>query len=986
MFSPQNLFKPATTSGAGSTAPRLEFFDTVASRDASPIVWGTKDIVLINADGVNSGAYVYEGSWTKLTSFKLQFAIVADIAARDAINTDFIANGLTQIYVTATKQLFVRLNNAWEIVSGVKINNITVDDEAGLLGLTNLEPLTLIWRKDTYQLYSWNGGSENVIGSYDLIDWADYIVTYPELIKFISPQFSPYDTTKAYLKDSVIHYNTGTGLQFYRANTNVGVINNKGEVTTPAGAFNGTNWEILNFAESALKLKGNFDASTGKIDGNVDLPTANASNKGHLYLVSVAGSTMTNVDTPVGFEIASVGDWIINTTGSAWTYFDIQTTINNTLTSTDPSEALAAPQGKILNEKIIPLEAATYQPKTGWVSGGLLGKTLPNSANINMTTPCVIRVVDFPSNDVTELTIAAINNIPTGMTAGQEKYLYINISGTVGSYTTSFEWIADPTILQDSQKRVRIGRVWMDNVGNVSGYGDYVIPAYGTSQPFDEAMKLGSSVKVGTGNTYSLHSTEAALAKTEGQDWRYYVWAKITPENPSSGLDAALTRIPYYDMCRQGTADFTEATDIPTDQWDNGGTLEALPNNKYAVAVVAFFPFSNLTAICYPQSYENSMAEAESNFDPLTFLYSPHITGTTIIKGFLIYVKGATGADFANPAKVKFIPKNYVPSLGGSGGGTTLPSLKSSTIHQGAGNLAVTEVLHNKTEIHLEDNTSTLTFNANDFGTDDFTCLIVNTVDDAASVTFSNWQGVFDRSGSGVIDLKASSYTLPANSSVIVTMTLNATNKYLNFHFTKTALPAAHLRTHATLPAGTTWEKSSEIWVIGGIGSSANVNQIPMFADNITDARVQGRLIYSQLAGRFGGTENDGTWDIATMQTMDDFPTTHMGTAGRPNLVLDDGSDMGGEPTISSEHFKIVFASNHDTNNPIYYQMHIYLGWTTFLKIQGASGSTWSTGWNDNYVSTFEPAAGVSISTNDAKNGLTGTADLVLIYPVYTPI
>lgn len=109
-------------------------------------------------------------------------------------------------------------------------------------------------------------------------------------------------------------------------------------------------------------------------------------------------------------------------------------------------------------------------------------------------------------------------------------------------------------------------------------------------------------------------------------------------------------------------------------------------------------------------------------------------------------------------------------------------SLKTETIHHIAtSNLDITEALHDKKEIHIE-STGDLSFDAASFVGDVFTCIVVNTTAIDRNFTFTNWTGVYNRAGGAVTDIKATGYIIKANSSVIITVTINGANKYLNIH------------------------------------------------------------------------------------------------------------------------------------------------------------------------------------------------------------
>ena len=314
-----------------------------------------------------------------------------------------------------------------------------------------------------------------------------------------------------------------------------------------------------------------------------------------------------------------------------------------------------------------PLTRKALHLKSGWISGGLLAKTIPNSANFDMTTDLTVRRIDHELGTVTYYVIPASTNNPTGLIAGDEKYFGIEIIAglpTIKSFT-NVEFEKNNIFMQ-------FGRIWMDNAGLVSGLLNYVDIAYGCTASDVDEYRSSSQVKPGTGGAFALHATLKTLTKvTDSKDWRYGAWAIDTPNNPHSGIDPFIPQIDTWFIARHSTIIFLVEPAIPTDQYeDAAGVLTVIPNNKWVVMPLFHWPKSNAQSLQYPQdTFFSSMDDAEDNFNFAQFEVSPALQNTTICKGWIIYKKDAAVGDWGDPLLVKFIPQNFVATTGGGGGG-----------------------------------------------------------------------------------------------------------------------------------------------------------------------------------------------------------------------------------------------------------------------------------------------------------------------------
>lgn len=108
---------------------------------------------------------------------------------------------------------------------------------------------------------------------------------------------------------------------------------------------------------------------------------------------------------------------------------------------------------------------------------------------------------------------------------------------------------------------------------------------------------------------------------------------------------------------------------------------------------------------------------------------------------------------------------------------------KEETIHHnGAGSLSIDPAIHSKREIHFE-STGDADIDGNDhLALDDYTYLFVNTTAVNRTITFANVTGAWVRDGGPITEVSGTGFVVPANASMLVTVTNSGGTIYVNGH------------------------------------------------------------------------------------------------------------------------------------------------------------------------------------------------------------
>lgn len=193
----------------------------------------------------------------------------------------------------------------------------------------------------------------------------------------------------------------------------------------------------------------------------------------------------------------------------------------------------------------------------------------------------------------------------------------------------------------------------------------------------------------------------------------------------------------------------------------------------------------------------------------------------------------------------------------------TSARFKEETIHHnGAGTLTIDPSIHSKREIHLE-STGDAEIDGNDhLALDDYTYLFVNTTAVNRTVTFSNTTGAWVRDGGPITEVSGAGFTIPANASMLTTVTNSGGNIYVNGHpfaleeagdpinlFTDTVNLVGLTPLVVNVPTMSSLESilildSAGVDITDGITKSVLVDDITL-TSNVDIANVEVRVIYS---------------------------------------------------------------------------------------------------------------------------------------------
>jgi hypothetical protein len=322
---------------------------------------------------------------------------------------------------------------------------------------------------------------------------------------------------------------------------------------------------------------------------------------------------------------------------------------------------------------------------TGLLHGGVLSTT-NGSTTFNITSGSGL-VVSFNASTTTDpyptiqfVSWPAYTNLPlTYVSSSQISYIGINSSGGIIQRNTPFGAI-------DYETNIPIGRV-LHQSGSVTN-GTITSPhiTYGLPSSHDIFVRAFGPLKL-SGHVLAASGSTLGLTKTGGDSYvegRNYTSNPNSPDLVLSTTDFALTGSKIYREYVSGSTPVIDTgvgtagyTTINPGQYNNNGTLASVPNNKYSIQRVYWFPNSVNRAlfVYYGTVTYDSIASAQSGIADEIFIEGANTAGAAILVGYIIVRENATNLSDATRAKIIQAPLFRAAGGGGgvAGGGTTTP-------------------------------------------------------------------------------------------------------------------------------------------------------------------------------------------------------------------------------------------------------------------------------------------------------------------------
>ena len=280
---------------------------------------------------------------------------------------------------------------------------------------------------------------------------------------------------------------------------------------------------------------------------------------------------------------------------------------------------------------------------TGWCDGGDISINSGDNTLIDITAGTIM-VADYTDqvNPVIQtISWSGQTGLDPGL-VGRSKWIGVQDDGFGAAefvYDGSFDAIERRTI-------AILGRIW-DSGGtgpSITNVGDYERPTWGLLTAFQDFVLEHGSWNI-SGNVYAPNGTNLLLNKTAGKSFRYHAEDTVGQENVHT--DAAQVPRSAYAYHLQGSSTVSVESAIDPDYYDNAGVKTAVPNKKWTVQELWFFPVSGTCHVVYGQTVYQTKADAIGGIADETKARNAEILDGAVHRAHLAVVEGCT--DLSDP-------------------------------------------------------------------------------------------------------------------------------------------------------------------------------------------------------------------------------------------------------------------------------------------------------------------------------------------------
>jgi hypothetical protein len=177
------------------------------------------------------------------------------------------------------------------------------------------------------------------------------------------------------------------------------------------------------------------------------------------------------------------------------------------------------------------------------------------------------------------------------------------------------------------------------------------------------------------GNVYQPVGANLQFQRTAGLVFDYGANFGNDPKNPNQVTYASENPVSYRRVLQNGTVATTLSTTIDPGQWDNNGTLDSVPSNRYTLQYL-YLADTGVTVLMPGQELFNSLARAKDAVGTSNHTVAPNLLETAVFRGILIVRGNCT--DLTDTDDAVFIDAGKFGNAYVAGG-TTIGSIDDLT-------------------------------------------------------------------------------------------------------------------------------------------------------------------------------------------------------------------------------------------------------------------------------------------------------------------
>lgn len=299
---------------------------------------------------------------------------------------------------------------------------------------------------------------------------------------------------------------------------------------------------------------------------------------------------------------------------------------------------------------------------TGIIEGGVMSINTSganNTLDISAGNGVVVDSFTDPNNPIiTEVSWSSFTNItPSFIASAVGSYILIQPNGTLLELPVT----SPPTAIQ-KRDNIFLGFVGhADNI-NVINVFNFPMPKAASANQVEELADAIGPFNI-SGNNIILPGPGLTLDKGSGTSYFYGGNFQNNSKVPST-LNVALLTGPTMIYAKQDAVLGPTSSNVDVAQYDNAGTLTAMPTNQFTNHRIWLDPINDQLVFQYGQNVYGNITDAESAIPTETYISPAILSDVAYVLGVLITQQGTT--DLSDPLDATFVPQS---KFGGSGGG-----------------------------------------------------------------------------------------------------------------------------------------------------------------------------------------------------------------------------------------------------------------------------------------------------------------------------
>jgi hypothetical protein len=319
---------------------------------------------------------------------------------------------------------------------------------------------------------------------------------------------------------------------------------------------------------------------------------------------------------------------------------------------------------KTIQESFSKADEALFKARGTELSEGGIPSINTDPTKFNIT-PAVLGQIKN-GTDYYAISYSGASAIPVTNIASLNTWVYLDNNGALQQQTTAptrTDYYAKLFLARFASNGTQL--IAFERLRNPSGqYSNSIRELYDYIVSANVPLKQGLDI---TGNA------NLTFNRSAGSVFKFGAGNDSTPNTPSF---SSVSPASFFLVDRASVAG-SQFTNVPVTQYDNGGALTTIANNKFVAHRVYFFTSGNL-AMQYGQTEFSTLDAAKSGAPSAKYVTNPvNVNGTFL--GWWVVGKNAT--DLTNPLTSYFMPYTIGSGAGGTASGALLASNNLSDLN-----------------------------------------------------------------------------------------------------------------------------------------------------------------------------------------------------------------------------------------------------------------------------------------------------------------